>query len=266
MREPIVYFAGAAQHSWCSWLEGVPVLESFADNLGPAGRESDSLSRYRATFERMGLDCGAWSNRSARLAGKPNKVLIDGYIPFAVAHGEFYDWCTSFDDIEGGADGNLRNWERCKAAGIPRLMPVFHQGEPLDLLREYVRHSRYVGLGFQRPIRNDLAWLDTCFPEIPEGVWVHGFAMTNYLRFPFTSADSTTWMHEVHAMADESGQGRTALASLTKKELLDIVVKHYRRKWRNDAWKGTFGIAAGRGIQIELKEALHEACDDSAAV
>lgn len=258
MHDPIVYFAGAAQHSWCSWLEGMPVLESFADHLGPEGRESESLSRYRATFERMALDPGAYSNMTARRAGKPDKVTIDGYLAFAAAHGDFYDWCASYDDIEGGAEGNLRNWERCKAANILRLMPVFHQGEPLDLLREYVRQSRYVGLGFQRPIKNDAQWLDMCFAEIPEGTWVHGFAMVSYLRWPLTSADATTWMHEVLAMEAESGQGKSALASLTKKELLDIVVKHYKRKPRLDAWRGTFGVAAGRGQQIDIEEVLKE--------
>jgi hypothetical protein len=250
---PIIYFAAAAQHSWCSWLEGLHVLESYANHLGPEGRETDALSRYRETFASMVLDPGAYGNMTARRAGRPDVVTLEGYCGFASKHGEFYEWCASFDDIEGGAEGNLRNWEVCKRASIPRLMPVFHQGEPLDLLREYVRGSKYVGLGFQRPIKNEAAWLDTCFQEIPEGTWVHGFAMTNYLRWPFRSADSKTWLHEVLAMESESGQGKSALADLTKKELLDIVVKSFQRRWRRDLWRGVIGVAAGRGEQLDLE-------------
>jgi hypothetical protein len=256
-----IYLAGPAQHSWCSWFEGQHVLESFANNLGgETDDENDTgnLARYRLTYASMALDSGVYSNMTAARRGKGPVVEIGGYIDFAKRHGDFYDWCASFDAITGGAEENRRNWEACMAAGIPRLMPVFHQGEPLSLLREYVSASRFVGLGFQRPIQNEAEWLDACFAEIPENVWVHGFAMTNYLRWPFRSADSTTWMHEVLAMERESGQGRSALAYLTKAELTALVVKKYQRQWRQDAWRGTFGAAAGRGEQIDIAEVLND--------
>lgn len=252
LREPIVYFAGVAQHSWCDWFNGLNVLESFANPL------DGQLERYRPTFASMALDPGAYSNLTARQRGEKDVVTIEGFIDFATQHGDFYAWCASFDDITGGAEGNRRNWERCREADIPRLMPVFHQGEPWSLLEEYLSSSKYVGLGFQRPIDQAEApfWLDACFSRVPEGTWVHGFAMTAFVRWPFTSVDSTTWLHEVLAMEKESGQGRSALAYQTKRELLEIVQRKYLRQWKWDLHKGVIGVAAGRGQQIHLEEAM----------
>lgn len=267
-----VYLAGPNQHSLCSWLEGHHVLESFANHLGGEdwnisedeavrqGRKRDNgnLARYRYTFASMALDSGAYSNMTAERRGEKAPVTLEAYVRFAQVHGAFYDWCAVMDDITGGATGNQRNWEICLKANIPRLMPVFHQGEPFSLLEEYCSTSQYIGLGFQRPIKDDAAWLDACFSRIPEGKWVHGFAMTNYLRWPFRSADSTTWLNEMLALEKASGQGRSALAYLTKSELTALVVKKYQRQWRQDLWRGTFGTAAGRGDQIDIEELIHQ--------
>lgn len=265
--DPIIYFAGAAQHSLCSWLMGHHVLEVYEANLG---EEGDSMARYRNAYVSMANECGAYmvmTEQRARVEGRRGKktpytpdeleAKIEGYITFSVQHGEFYDWNSSYDDITGGPDGNRRNWVRCKDAGIPRLLPVFHQGEPFSLLQEYIAGSDYIGLGFQRPIKDEAAWLDECFSLIPEGKWVHGFAMTNYLRWPFRSADSTTWLKEMLAIDKESGQGKSALRYLTKSELVDLVVKKYHRQWRQDQWRGTIGAAAGRGQQLDFREALN---------
>jgi hypothetical protein len=242
-------------------MDGQHVLESYA-NLIDDGEEGN-LSRYRLTFTSMALDPGAYSNLTAEKKGKKPLVTIEGYIEYAVRHGNGYDWCASFDDITGGAEGNLRNWERCRAANIPRLMPVFHQGEPWDLLSEYCAKSQFVGLGFQRPIRDDVAWLDACFSRIPSSVWVHGFAMTSYLRWPFSSVDSKTWLHELLDLMKTSGQGRSALRYLTQPEMLQIVIKKYHREWREDRYRGTFGAAAGRGEQVDFEELIRSMKEES---
>lgn len=259
MKEPRIYFAGPAQHSLCSWMAGHHVLENFENNLGEDG---ENIARYRDTFESMALDLGAYMvmteerRMGRRLTDVEREARMERAIAWAVSHGDGYDWVSHYDDVTGGADGNWRNYERCKAAGIHRLMPVFHQGEPLDLLRAYVRDSAYVGLGFQRPIKDEAAWLDACFAEIPDDKWVHGFAMTGYLRWPFTSADSKTWLHETLAIMKHSSQGADALAYLTQPEVLAIVLKKYQRQWKRDRWRGTFGSAAGRGQQIDLEELI----------
>lgn len=255
-----VYFAAVAQHSWADWMDGQHVLESFANHLGGDDpEESDTLSRCRYTFASSALDSGVYSNMTAERKGRGPVVEIGPFIDFALQHGQFYDWTAMFDAITGGPEANRRNWLQCQDAGLLRLMPVFHQGEPISLLREYVAAGGgYVGLGFQRPIKDEAAFLDACFSEIPSTWWVHGFAMTDYLRWPFTSADSKTWLHEVLAMETESGQGRSALAFLKKSELLELVVKKYHRQWKQDLWRGTFGAAAGRGSQVDMEDLLAE--------
>jgi len=258
MRDPIIYFAGPAQHSLCSWMAGHHVLENFENNLGEDG---DNIARYRDTFESMALDLGAYmlmteERRKGPKTPEQKEARMTQAIEWAVRHGEFYDWVSHYDDVTGGPEGNLRNFERCKKAGIPRLMAVFHQSEPLDLLRQYCRESQHIGLGFQRPIKDDAAWLDACFAEIPSSKWVHGFAMTGYLRWPFSSADSKTWLHETLAIMKHSSQGADALAYLTQPEVVAIVQKKYQRQWRRDRWRGTFGVAAGRGEQVDLEELL----------
>lgn len=265
MRDPIIYFAGPAQHSLCSWFAGHHVLESYANLIdkkkdpatGLTYSEDGNLSRYRHTFRSMALDPGAFSNMTAEARGQKPLVTIEGYIKHAVAHGEFYDFCASFDDIRGGAKGNRKNWMRCMDAGIPRLMPVFHQGEPWSLLDEYCAASKYVGLGMQRPFRDTDQFLDGAFSRIKEGIWVHIFAGTSFLSYPATSVDSTTWKSEMLALMKTSGQGRTALRYLTQPEMLDIVLKSYPRRLKEARWAGPLvGAAAGRGGQIDLDEMM----------
>jgi hypothetical protein len=245
-------------------MEGQHVLENFENHLGDEG---GNIARYRETFASLVLDLGAYSlmteeRRRGRLTDAEREARKTAAIAFAVEHGHGYDWVSHYDDIEGGAEGNYRNWQRCKSAGIPRLLAVFHQGEPFDLLRQYCKETAFVGLGFQRPIKDDLAWLDACFSEIPEGKWVHGFAMTGYLRYPFRSADSKTWLHEVlEIMKVSSGQARNALSFLTQAEICQIVIKKYHREWKRDRWRGTFGTAAGRGAQVDLEELIREVRD-----
>lgn len=268
-KEPIIYFAGPAQHSLCSWFSGHHVLENYENHLGEAG---DNLSRYRNAFAGMCLDLGAYwimaEERRMLGAGKGPMTRKEkerrkrAAIEFAVRHGAFYDFVTHYDDIEGGADGNLANWLECRDAGVPNLMAVFHQGEPWSLLEEYCAAGEFIGLGMQRPFKDEEAFLDAAFSRIPESKWVHIFAGTNYLTYPASSADSTTWLSEVLALAKTSGQGRSALKYLTVPELLSIVKMKYAREWKHlrgrwDDEGPVFGVAAGRGEQFDLEEIIN---------
>lgn len=262
--DPIIYFAGPSQHSWCQNFKGLHVLESFANLIDEEA--NGNMSRYRNTFASMALDPGAFSNMTARRNGKQDVVCIERYIEYAVQHGRGYRFCAHFDDIEGGADGNRSNWLRCRDAGVPNLMAVFHQGEPFSLLDEYIPGSDYIGLGFQRLPNGQIdrekaaPWLDRCFSRIPSDKWVHIFAGTDFMEWPCTSADSTTWMVEVHAILRHSSQGRDALRFLTQPEVLtDIVLRKYEREWKQRRWDGPLlGVAAGRGEQVDLEELLRE--------
>ena len=218
----IVYFAGVNQIHFCEAFRGRHILESFAD-------QRPLFGRYRATFAGVGLDCGAFSDKS---------IDIGAYAAFVHEHGEFYDWVASLDSIRGGVSENLSNWQDLRDRGI-NAMPTFHQGEPIAILRAYCEQSARVALGFQRPIQNARAFLDEAFSNIPPHVKVHGWAMTNYTaRYPFASVDSTSWLHELKALrATQTTQQGEPFAHLTDGELIDIIQKRYDRLPRMKLWQ-----------------------------
>lgn len=222
----IVYFAGVNQVHFCERFAGRHVLETFTDSRPLYGR-------YRATFASMALDCGAFSELRT---GEP--VDLGAYAAFVQEHGGFYEWVASLDAIRGGPADNLRNWSELRDRGID-AMPTFHQGEPVSLLREYCSAATRVGLGFQRPIQSEQAFLDEAFSIIPRGTRVHGWAMTNYTAdYPFASVDSTSWLYELKALrAVQTTQQGEPFGHLTDGELIEIIQKRYDRLPRMRQWQ-----------------------------
>lgn len=214
--DPIIYFAGVNQHSYCEAFRGLPVLESFAD-VGLL------MDRYRPLFSGMVLDSGAFTELTTGKA-----IDLRAYADFYLAHRDAYRWAASLDSINGGVDRNIRNFLELRKLGVESV-PTFHQGEPWELLAEYLKEVPRVGLGFQRPIKDGRAWLTQCFARIPSGFPVHGWAMTSYTDLPFESVDSTSWLWEVKALLSVKCQGSDALACLTQRELIEIVQKKYLR-------------------------------------
>lgn len=225
---PLVYLAlGRASRLVLEACRGRRVLESFA-------YLRDVTDRYRPTWSGGMLDSGAFTELSRGVA-----IDLGAYIAFAQQHGAFYDALVSLDDIAGDVDRSRANFRRMLDAGL-RPIPVFHQGEPWSVLDEVCAAApdRYIGIGFQRPIRDGRRWLNDVFALVPAGVRVHGFAMTSHVErgLPFYSVDSSTWVHEWNALLGVKGQGADALGYLTPGEVLDIVLKKYDRLAARRAW------------------------------
>lgn len=101
-------------------------------------------------------------------------------------------------DIIGDPDGSLKNALYMKAQGSPAY-PVFHIGEPYDLLKEYCRQFTKVGLSCrlsrQEPYEESFKFLDHCFGYY----WPHKFHSFGWIeekplmRYPFHSADTASW-------------------------------------------------------------------------
>lgn len=97
-------------------------------------------------------------------------------------------------DVIGSWQGSKQNAIRLKTVGSP-AMPVFHVGDPWDLLSFYCANWAKVGLGGMVGAGDVTAWLDKVFAY----AWphrFHAFGQTSsalLLRYPFHSADSTTW-------------------------------------------------------------------------
>jgi hypothetical protein len=137
---------------------------------------------------RMMLDSGAYS---AYNSGK--SVDIDALIEESKK--PIWDEAVGLDVI-GDAEGSRKN-ARYMADKGSKAFPVFHIGDPWDLLKEYCDKFDKIGLScrFGEPVNESLAWYDECFAR----QWPHKFHSFGWIvesmlmRFPFHSADASTW-------------------------------------------------------------------------
>ena len=152
------------------------------------------------------LDSGAFSAWTQGV-----NIDIQEYIKFIKEHEKVIEVYANLDVISTGKIGNkesakktLKNQKIMEKAGLKPL-PVFHYGEPLEYLQDYVNRYDYISLGGMVPISNAqlIPWLDHLFTEhltdaegMPK-VKIHGFGLTSLrlmLRYPWYSVDSTSWV------------------------------------------------------------------------
>lgn len=134
------------------------------------------------------LDSGAFS------AWKSGKVIdLDALI----AETQTGRWGEAVAlDVIGDPTASLANALRMKQAGSPAY-PVFHYGEPWEVLAEYRRQFPKVGLScrFGEPVGASTRWVEQCFAR----AWPYPFHSFGWvsdvvlLRFPFHSADTASW-------------------------------------------------------------------------
>lgn len=99
-------------------------------------------------------------------------------------------------DVIGDPEGSLRNALYMQKHGSPAY-PVFHIGEPWDLLVEYCQRFDKVGLScrFGEPVSSSMTFYEQCFAR----TWPHKFHSFGWVsrkalfRFPFHSADCSSW-------------------------------------------------------------------------
>jgi hypothetical protein len=99
-------------------------------------------------------------------------------------------------DVIGDGPASMKNAQRMKDRGV-NAMPVYHLGEDWGLLKDYCAGWDKVGLScsFHRNRRECFVFYDKCFARH----WpkkFHSFGRADeeiLLRYPFHSADSTTW-------------------------------------------------------------------------
>lgn len=110
---------------------------------------------------------------------------------------------TTHADFEKSAQKSYRNHQIMRDAGL-KPVPVFHYGESRYWLEKYVMDGeRYIGLSppAKIPTKRLLPWLQSCFSVLTDAqgrplVRTHSFGNTQagaLRRFPFTTADSTSW-------------------------------------------------------------------------
>jgi len=124
-------------------------------------------------------------------------------------------------DVIGDPEATMENQQYLESLGFTPI-PVFHMGEPMELLDELVKRYGIVGLGgtVGKPHKQRRSWLSQVYSRHPSGHF-HGLGITHHelmTAFPFYSVDSTWWL----AMFAE----RSARVSMDQAEEHEYRIKH----------------------------------------
>lgn len=171
----------------------VPILVSFfyydkIDFDEMLGREI-----YNGVPPHVFADSGAFSAYSLN---KP--ISIGAYADWLHRWEKYFCVYANLDDKHSWREG-LKNLDYLKGRGLHPL-PVYHGGEPLELLREFCQEYKYVALGgltakmsYSVGMRNLLAMFRV---GAEYNTVFHGFGMTKWdvlLNVPFYTVDSSSW-------------------------------------------------------------------------
>lgn len=216
-----LYFAGLGP-GYCVDLlidNNANRLFSQLNDRGPIKKHLDA-QETRDWKGKLFIDSGAFSAHT-----KGSEVDVDDYINYINEHDDSFSIYAQVDKIPGvfgkpksdaeRAEAPKLSWEnylymKDRVKSRDKLIPVFHQGEDFKWLKnmlEYTHedgsHIKYIGISPANDVdvNAKIPWIEKCFDEIkrssnPE-VKTHAFGMTTLSvleKFPFTSADSTTWV------------------------------------------------------------------------
>ena len=193
------------------------------------------------------IDSGAFSAWSVG-----REIDVDEYINFINNNINELSLFASVDNIPGELnrpptlkerqESPILSWEnylymRERVKDKDKLLPVFHIGEDFKYLNNMCniildgKHIPYIGLGGTVGIRDRKIkenWFKQCFKVIRESknpdVKVHAFGMTSLQileNYPFTSADSTSWL-----MTSASGKIITKFGNVCVSSLVSDSPNH----------------------------------------
>lgn len=183
----ILYFAGESFDA-ITREEGADTLKSYAYEAA----STKLLKEKRPT--RFFLDSGAFTAFSQ---GK--SVDIDAYASY-IKKFEANVTVAANLDVIGSWEGTKQNQAYLEGLGC-NVLPVFHHGEPWELLAWYVEKYNYLALGGLVPIAKDrkamTAFLNKAFSIIKDKTLIHGFGVNAtwaWRAYPFYSVDATSWL------------------------------------------------------------------------
>lgn len=172
-------------------------------------RVKDAASKNKVKLLLDSGAFGAWS-RGEELSIKDyirycneNKRYIWAAVNLDKIPGKFGRRDNSQQEAIVAAKQSYKNQQMMKDGGV-NAVPVFHQGDPISFLEQYLRDGeRYIGLSCNKFMRIDeqQKWLDMVFNILTDRdgrpyVRTHGFALTAFpliTTYPWYTVDSTTW-------------------------------------------------------------------------
>lgn len=206
-----LYFAGSQSQLTENWM-----LENGSCRLQSQLNDRKNISRWveHKWHGKLFIDSGAYT---AHTLGK--ELNVDEYIDYINGITDDLYVFAQVDHIPG-TNGNIEDaakisWDnylymRSKIKQVDKLMPIFHQGESFDWLRNMASYTDesgkaidYIGFGalVGCPLPDKKRFFDKCFNVLEQcgrnNIKVHAMGMTSLPlleSYPFYSADSTSWI------------------------------------------------------------------------
>lgn len=189
-------------------LPGKAILMSHA-YLGTNWLPMPKARELAALAAETWLDCGAFTEWNRAKQGKPHKQpTVEGWSAFLMSNdAPPYTYAISLDVI-ADADASLRNWlELVKLLGplAAKLVPVFHEGDPMEHLDAYDPNTRLVAIGRTEgrkagPAgrRKTFEFYDAVFNAYPDGsIHLLGNSTAELIEpYPAKSFDATSWQRD----------------------------------------------------------------------
>lgn len=216
-----LYYAGSQNKTAEQYL-----LDSGCNRLASQLLDRNVIGRWVETKAsgvqtgKLFIDSGAFSAHT-----RGAEVDVDAYCDYLNSIDDQLYVFAQVDKIPGVfrqpkthaqvSDAPKLSWEnylhmRKKLKSPEKLLPIFHQGEAFSWLKNMLEwvdengnHIGYIGLSPANDVQTEAKrdFISKCFDVIKDSsnpdVKTHAFGMTSLdllEKFPFTSADSTTWI------------------------------------------------------------------------
>lgn len=185
------YFAVGDSHTAIKFLAGHRMLISFA-YVGSSFLPVLAVGQIAKAASGLMIDSGAFT---AWRKGKP--IDLEAYEAW-LAKAPPHEAAIGLDVI-GDASASMTNWQRLRKT-YPSIVPVWHEGDPIEHLDEYAARAPLVALGRIEGRRNEMKTLefyDAAFNRHEHRYHALGNANPVQLEpYPFDSFDSTGWQRD----------------------------------------------------------------------
>ncbi len=190
-----------------SVLAGHRMLISFAhigeDDFVP----EESVNVLAGLALELLIDCGEFTEWNRRREGKkPKGITLESFFAWLrskiAERPDLFATMRAFaPDVIGDAAASMRRWREALRVApdlAPRLIPVWHEGDPIEHLAEYNPAARRVALGRiagRRSVPKTFDFYDEAFNRFPRGQF-HALGNCNpetLEPYPFEEFDGVTW-------------------------------------------------------------------------
>jgi hypothetical protein len=201
------------------------ILVSFA--YRKAWAQVCSLPHWREVV----LDSGAYTAHKS--GGRVDIVELADWFLSERARDPRVTELFTLDVIGGDWRESLRNTEELHRRGCP-VIPVYHVGEPTDVLRCLARDYPKVALGGAVCYPPKMEWAALCFRTVwPTPLHGLGFGDAALLRLPWHSVDTSAWDLRPRAFGQWATLGHSRVptrSTRTTKSGLRCEVDRYLRE------------------------------------